>query len=82
MQPKKTSTGKCGGKKTCQFKKTQKIATLNNQDFNLNANETPVFLESSILTKSNYTSKINICSTGPPFQWDCKTQSVLCVFII
>jgi hypothetical protein len=82
IKPIKTSTGKCGGKKTCQFKKTQKIATIDNQDFDSNTSDSPIFLASSNLTKSNYIQKISSSSTGPPFQSDCKTQSVLCVFII
>jgi hypothetical protein len=73
IKPIKTSTGKCGSKKTCQFKKTQKIATIDNPDFDSSTSGSPIFMA---------IPKISSSSTGPPFQSDCKTQSVLCVFII
>jgi hypothetical protein len=82
VQPVKTSTGKCKNQKRCCFKKPSPIATIDSQ-FVFSANHThPVFLSCAVLTQSNFIPKIECLSTGPPFQFNDRGQSVLCVFII
>jgi hypothetical protein len=82
VQPIEKSTGKCGNQKRCCFKKPSPIATVDNEFVYDENNVNPIFLAGVTLTQSNFIPKIVCLSTGPPFQFNDKGQSILCVFII
>jgi len=82
VQLPQTSTGKCKNQKNCCYKKPSPTATLDNEFVFDENNVNPIFLASATLTRSDFISKITCLSTGPPFQFNDKGQSILCVFII
>lgn len=82
VQPKKTPTEKGKGTKTCCFKKTSPAATVDEQVVSVTNHIHPVYVAGAILTQSNFIPETVCLSTGPPFQFSDRRQSVLCVFII